>query len=313
MSLVSEAVVSFEPWLQCEPFHYRFRLGRIDQMIKKTLYITAGVTLMTALCFGRNALSYIKTTADRVATSVKSNVPIEFEIDHARQMIKDLTPEIRRNMHLIAKEEIQVEHLEKRVAQSNQQLATDRDEIFQLKNAIDDGGDHCFLAGKRYSIQQIKSDLANRFQHYKTADETSFNLRKVLDARKRGLDAARQKLNGMLAAKRQLEVDVENLEARMKMVEVAQTTSEFNFDDSHLARTKELIHDIQTRLEVSERLLNAEADFHDRIPLETTESFDEKISDEVTAYFGGQEDKKEAAEVASEHEMDALMATFSLQ
>ena len=282
-------------------------------MVKKTLYVGAALTLLTALCFGRNALSYVKTTADRVTTTVKNNVPIEFEIDHARQMIKDLTPEIRRNMHLIAKEEIQVEQLQTRVAQADQQLSKDREQIFQLKSAIDDGSDHCHLAGRRYAVHQVKADLASRFQHYKTADETSFNLRKVLDARQRGLVAARQKLNGMLTAKRQLEVDVENLEARMKMIEVAQTTSEFNFDDSHLARTKELIHDIQTRLQVSERLLNAESDFHDRIPLDTPEQAEDDIAEEITAYFSGDAEANGVEEVADNREMDALMATYSLE
>ena len=46
--------------------------------------------------------------------------------------------------------------------------------------------------------------------------------------------------------------EVENLEAQMKMVEVAQTASEFNFDDSQLSRTRKLLDDIRTRVEVAE-------------------------------------------------------------
>ena len=57
----------------------------------------------------------------------------------------------------------------------------------------------------------------------------------------------------MLAAKRKLEVDVEHLEARLKMVEAAQTTSDYAFDDSRLSRVKELITDLRTRLDVAER------------------------------------------------------------
>lgn len=280
-------------------------------MVKKTLYAGAVLTLMTALCFGRNALSYVKTTADRVTNTVKNNVPLEFEIDHARQMIKDLTPEIRRNMHLIAKEEIQVAHLEQRVSVADSQLKKEREEIFQLKAAVETGEDHCFLAGHRYPVQQVKTDLTNRFLHYKTTDDTSFNLRKVLNARQRGLEAARQKLNGMLAAKRQLEVDVENLEARMKMVEVAQTTSEFNFDDSHLARTKELIQNIQTRLEVSERLLNAETIFQDRIPLDTAEENAKDISQEITSYFGNTSEN--TGQQTDNEARDSLLAEYSLK
>ena len=88
----------------------------------------------------------------------------------------------------------------------------------------------------------------------------------------------------MLAAKQQLEVDVENLEARLKIVEVAQTTSELYFDDSHLTRTKELINDINTRIEVSARLLDVQTDFHAPIPLELPKEM-EDISDQITEYF----------------------------
>jgi hypothetical protein len=89
----------------------------------------------------------------------------------------------------------------------------------------------------------------------------------------------------MLAAKRNLEVDIENLEARLKMVEVAQTTSDFNFDDSQLSRTKELLTEISDRIEVAERLVNADTNFHDRIPLEEPDA-DRDIRKEVANYFG---------------------------
>ena len=255
-------------------------------MLKKGLFLGAAVALLLGLGFGRNALSYMKTTLNKVSDTVKNSVSIGYEIDRARQMIKDLTPEIRRNMHLIAREEIQVHQLEERVASADDRLARDRKEILRIKEVLDhnQGEEFCQLASRTYPVTRVNVDLTNRFKHYKTADETSFNLRKVLGARQRTLAAARQKLNGMLAAKQQLEVDVENLEARLKMVEVAQTTSEFNFDDSHLARTRELVSDIHTRIEVSAKLLDAQTDFHARIPLDLPQGT-EDISEQIAEYF----------------------------
>jgi len=94
-------------------------------MLKKGYFL-----LRLGLCFGRNATSYVKTTANKVSETVKNNVSIGYEIDHARQMIKDLIPEIRHNMQLIAKEEIQVQQFGKRVDQSAKTLSRDREEIF---------------------------------------------------------------------------------------------------------------------------------------------------------------------------------------
>src|SRR4029079_13430960 len=101
-----------------------------------------------------------------------------------------------------------------------------------------------FYCGRSFSPKQVENDLTRRFEQYKVKEATLGKLTQVLSARDKGLEAGREKLKAMQAAKGQLEVDVANLEARQEMVKVAQTTSEFNFDDSRLARTKQLIKDI---------------------------------------------------------------------
>ena len=100
----------------------------------------------------------------------------------------------------------------------------------------------------------------------------------------KSLAAARQKLEGMLAQKRQLQVEVENLEARNQMVAAAQTTSNYQFDDSQLGRAKELVQNLKTRLEVSEKLVNAESEFQGEIPLD--KATPQNIVDQVGDYFG---------------------------
>ena len=89
--------------------------------------------------------------------------------------------------------------------------------------------------------KQVETDLTRRFEQFKVKEATLGKLRQVLAARERGLVAGREKLKAMQAAKGQLEVDVANLDARLEMVKVAQSTSEFNFDDSRLSRTKDLV------------------------------------------------------------------------
>ena len=90
----------------------------------------------------------------------------------------------------------------------------------------------------------------------------------------------------MLAQRHQLAAEVENLEARLKTLEVAKSTSQYCFDDSQLGRVKQLIADVKQRLEVDERLLNAEGYFQDEIQLEEETEAAENIVDQVTEYFG---------------------------
>lgn len=258
-------------------------------MIKKCLMVGAGSALLLGLVFGRDAVSYVTTSASHLHAQVKDSVPVEFEIDRARKMIKDLTPEIRRNMHLIAKEEVEVEKLQERVGKLQAELAQGKQEVLRLKDDLGQEKSYYTYASHKYSRSEVQTDLAVRFERFKTQDATRVKLESILRAREQGLQAARGKLDAMLAARRQLEVDVENLEARQKMVEVAQTSSNFTFDDSHLSRTQRLIEEIQTRIEVAERMVDSEGNLKGEIPLEEAQNSD--VLDQVTSYFSDQEDE----------------------
>lgn len=258
-------------------------------MIKKSLFVGAAVLLLVALFAGRGLVSYVTTAAGKVEDQFKNSVPVKFEIERARQMLKDLTPEIERNMHLIAREEVEIAKLERQLAKNEEQVAQSRQDILRLKGDLESGNSQFVYAGRNYSADEVKGDLANRFEHYKTVEATTDQLEQVLRARQNGLDAARQKLENMLAAKRQLAVDIENLEARLKMVKVAQTTSEFSFDDSKLSRTRDLVNEIGTRLDVTEKLMNHHVELSGRIPLEEGKSAGtEDVLDEITNHFSEQ-------------------------
>jgi chromosome segregation ATPase len=252
-------------------------------MIKKAIFTAAAALVVSLVFLGRDLVSYVRTSAGYVQSSVTDSVPMEFQITRARGMIDDLVPEIRKNMHVIAKEEVEVEKLDKQIADTQKRLAKDKEEILRLKTDIDGSKPAFEYAGRTYTLPQVKQDLANRFDRYKTSEATLGSLKDIYRARQKSLDAARQKLEGTLAAKRQLYVEVENLQARLQMIAAAQTTSQYNFDESRLGRVRGLIADLKTRLDVSEKLANVEGQFHDQIPLDETAPVN--ITEQVSKYF----------------------------
>jgi chromosome segregation ATPase len=256
-------------------------------MIRKSLIVAAGIVLASVVLFGRNTLGYLRTSWGYVHDSVHNAVPVGFEIDHARQMIQDIGPEVRKNMHVIAKEEVEVQRLEEQIGNLENKLAKDKEQILRLKTDLAENKKSYEYGGRTYTVGEVKTDMANRFDRFKTSEATLGSLKQVHDARLKSLAAARQQLEGMLSQKRQLQVEVENLEARNQMVAAAQTTSNYQFDDSQIGRVKELVSNLKTRLEVSEKMVNAETEFQGEIPLEKTSPAN--IVDQVSDYFG---DKK---------------------
>ncbi|MDP7206527.1 MAG: hypothetical protein QGH11_13210, partial [Pirellulaceae bacterium] len=79
--------------------------------------------------------------------------------------------------------------------------------------------------------------------------------------------------------------EIDNLEARNKMVQVAQASSEFEFDNSQLAQARELVNTIDSRVRTDEKMLNAVSHPLDRIPLERAEA-ETDILDRISNHFG---------------------------
>src|SRR4030042_4389440 len=98
-------------------------------MIKKALLLVIGLGVTTVVLFGRDAASYVATSYHRLTSSVKESVPVEFQIDRARQMVQDLDPEIRHPMHVIAKEDVALEKLKGQIDGAAQKDDKDKREV----------------------------------------------------------------------------------------------------------------------------------------------------------------------------------------
>jgi hypothetical protein len=264
-------------------------------MIKKALLLATGLGVAMVVLFGRDAASYVGTTYHRMSSSVQEAVPVEFQIDRAREMVRDLEPEIRNSMHVIAKEEVALEQLNQQIDASEEKSAKDKEDILRLQADLGKNKALYRYASRSYSADEVRQDLSRRFSRFKVADDTLASLKQMRDARQNNLDAAQQKLAALVSARQKMEVELQNLEAKRKLVEVAQASSEIVFDDSQLARAKELINDIRTRLDVAAKLANADVNVEVEIPLDDATPSD--ITDQVADYF--QLDRDEQAEVAT--------------
>jgi len=258
-------------------------------MFKKALVVVLGLVLLVGLLFGRSAWSYVTHTVSEIRESVKGNVPVEFELKRAKKEISKIDGDIRDAMHEIAMEETQVEKLARDIERKDQQLAADLSDIQTLKVHLESGEKYYVAKGRSYSASQVEADLSRRFARYKIEKETLDKIRMVFDARERGLNAAKDKLEAMRAAKKQLEVEVANLEAEKKMIDVAKTSSEFDFDDSRISEVRKSLEEIRTRLEVDRKLADADVHYPERIPV-GEEAASDDIVEEIDAYFNADED-----------------------
>lgn len=256
----------------------------VCKMVKKGVLGAALGAGALALMFGTSAPSYVKTAFHKVRHTAKGSVPVQFEIDRARQEVADLEPAIHQNLEALARAEVDVEHLEGEIVATRENLAREGRAIVALRESLE-AGDYRLTGGISYSPEEIKGDLARRLDHYKEVKRILGEKEQTLKLRKQAVVAAREQLDQMKAAKLALMTKIEGIETRLKQIEAAQAANEFSFDDSALARAKQTVAELDKRLEVMARVAEEEGRYADRglaLPVEPGRD----VLQEVDAEFG---------------------------
>src|SRR5262249_58442904 len=108
-----------------------------SHMIKKALIGSAVLITTGAIVLGTDACSYIRASAKRVRSEVKATVPLDFEIERARNMVAEIIPDIQKNMHVIAQEEVEIDELHDQIARTEKNLSVERERLLTLRQDLD--------------------------------------------------------------------------------------------------------------------------------------------------------------------------------
>lgn len=261
-------------------------------MLKKTIIGASVVALAGMACLGRDTWSYCYTSFRTVRQAVKSEVPIEFEVQRARDLVAQVDGEIRKCLHVIAEEEVNLDHLRKEIDTQVTQHARQKEQILVQRQDLRSNKTAYTYGGRIYTVSEVEQDLADRFERYQSVDETLKSRRQVLNARESSLGAARRKLDSMLDSKEQLLLQVENLEARYRTLQAAQVASNISLDDSHIARTRQLIAELSKQVEVKQKLVDGVGNTTGLIPVDLPTEVKPGITAQIDSYFGGSVEEK---------------------
>jgi hypothetical protein len=255
----------------------------IMKWVKMGVIGAVGLTVVGGLLFGKDMISYVKSSAKSVRTVVKDSVPIEFELRRARDLLDDIIPEMHANIRLIAQEEVEIAALKNEIGKNRQSLDDEQTKITTLRTALEQPQIQFCFAGRNYSRQDVKQDLAARFERFKESELVLASKTRLLDSREKSLEAARQMLDKTRGQKRLLEDRIEALTSQYRLVKAASVGTNIQMDNSKLAQTEKLIGEIQKRLDVAERVLAHESQFVETIPVDTV--VEEDLVVQVDDYF----------------------------
>jgi len=256
------------------------------KVVKKSLIVGVGMLLLSALFVGPgNICSYVATGVSGARESFKGSVPVEFELERARQMVKDLDPEIKKQVHEVAKLKVEVKRLEQDVEKRADHLAAQQEILLQRQASYDEGSSFVTYGDTNYTRDQLKADLEARFVRFKSEKSTVENLTAIMQTRQSSLIAAEKNLQETKLAKKDLVVEIERLETEMRKVDLEKTRTSYTYDDSKVAKIRGLLDEIGTRIDVEATMVGAEAASSDVIPDDAGVETNTNISEEISTYF----------------------------
>jgi chromosome segregation ATPase len=263
-------------------------------MLKKLLIGGGSVALLGSLIFGRDVVNYAQTAWSATREAVKREVPLEFQIERARTSVKQLDPAIQHTLKVIAEQQVDLEQMNHQIHDRSADMSTAKEQLMTLKHDLESGKSTFRYASIDYTADDVRRDIRTRFERYKAAEAMLDRDQKIQKSRSVALYAHEKQLDQMLSQKKDLEAEVEQLEARLQTIRAQQSVSTPAIDESELSNVKRLISEVNKQLDVQEKLLDSNGKFGTGlIPVETKPAVEMgNVSAEIDAYFKPASDKK---------------------
>jgi len=267
-------------------------------MIKKLVFVAVAVVAGLFLLNTTNLGSYASTAWKKVRASCSKQVPLEFEIERVRNEIAHLGPDMKDHLRAIADETVKVENLREEIASTRIQLVKQKENILAMRKDVDESkGKKTIWYGEReFPVSRVKDKLTRDFASYQHCEEALKNKERLLESKEAALSTAKEQLTSMRSRKEELEVEVARLESDLKNLRLAQTRSNFQLDDTRLARINASLASIRDRLKADTIVQDQEGQIaHDlEIQVEKKAKTAEVLK-QIDDYFG-----KEKNDVAVE-------------
>ena len=263
--------------------------------IHKSIFISTGVSVSILLAFA--IWTGLRSTR-QVRTAVKESVPIDFELQRARDLLEAMLPEIRTKVRLIAHEEVEVAALKQEIAGDEKRLLAQSAQLRRLRTSFDQPDVSYAVAGRNVSHSSALERLGQQFEQYKESQNLLASKRELLQVRERSLAAALDALEKVRSRKALLEQKIDSLAAQHRLLKARSTETVLDLDPGQLARADRLLDQLQKRLDVATRVLQHELQLMPE-PEAVVLDPDELLS-EVDRYLESPAERETVAMVAAE-------------
>jgi chromosome segregation ATPase len=232
-------------------------------MLKKmVLLAVVGFVAVTALA-GTKIGSYIRSEISEARKAAEDNIPPEKEVARLRSELKMLDKDMMAVVNQLAKERVEVNQLQDKVTEvagkQEGAKALLKDRAAAIKNAEANAKKDSPLTvtfgTRKLSVDAAKEELSEGVKRFEANQRTLATLEQTLAVRTRVRDTLEKQLETLKNQKTELATAIDGLEAEINAVKLQQMESKYQTDDTRLAKIKDDMRKLKTRLDVEREKL----------------------------------------------------------
>jgi chromosome segregation ATPase len=203
------------------------------------LLVLAGLWLAKRTHVG----SYVATAWSHVRHEANAQVPVKFELDRIRGEIDRMDNDIRGMVSPIAEHMASISKLKKDIDRTRTRLTDQKTNLLTMTTSLqkDEGAPNA---------DRLRRRLQRDFNSYKQLQNTLTTQEKLLAAKEKSLDAAREQLNKLIALRDDFKVRLAQLEAEEENLQVARTGTDLQVDQSRATEIQAALDAVEHRQEV---------------------------------------------------------------
>ncbi len=276
-------------------------LNGVKEMLKLIKWIGIGSVAVAAtgfFLFGGQTLSYISTAADSIREGIKEEIPVEYELKRASKLIQAIDPQIRGAKLQVAKAEVSLENTKKDIDRLARSMARSKDKLRAVSASLNGDGVVSYELSS-YRRQRVEIDLQRTFEAHKNNEVILRSKRALVARQERSVATASTRLDAIRAEKSRLVDMIASLKTqKMQLDAMAASSVNIQLDDSALGQAKDVLSEIKNRLDVAQKLMEADIFFGPQTEEEAT--VNANVALEVQKYLTGESQPNTLLEVAAD-------------
>lgn len=261
-------------------------------MLKKLVVLGIVGFVAVSAVKGSRVGDRVRSYIDELCAKAEPKYSPQQEVERIRREVKLLDKDIMTVVNQLAKERVDVRHLQQKVEELRASQGRDKELLAALAAKTKNAAEQVAFGDRTLSVPEAKAELEEGVRRYNENQKSLEGMESALVSREKVRGGLEKQLETLRNQKVELSAALDALEAKLTALKLKQMESRYQTDETRLAKIKEDMRALETKLEVEEEKLKILPAALDAKPAKASKPAQTKTVDEIMSGLGGKPEQR---------------------